>query len=328
MGVNDAIWQHLANHDGVITMAEACSRGSSRHSVARRVTSDEWVREAKGVYRGADHPKTLRARVRIAVASVGPTAVLSGPAAAWWLDLASAFPPTITVIARAKGRHRNARPGVAVTHRRLADTDVEASDELEVTSVALTVLDTAAEMGPQVVDNALLLDRVTVEQLAEAHARYPSRTGAGRTRLILGSLASGARSEAERVTVGIYRDHGITGWSANRMVEGHLVDFVFAESMVIIEIDGFAFHRDAATFQRDRTKRNKLIASGWTVLNFTWDDITRRPGDVAAQVRSATTDVADGRGGRTHRQPSPATTALPPGSPPLPRIGPVMRRRS
>ena len=54
-----------------------------------------------------------------------------------------------------------------------------------------------------------------------------------------------------------------------------------------VEIDGMAHHRDAEAFHHDRTRRNTLIALGWTVLNFTWPDLVERPGYVAVQVRRA-----------------------------------------
>ena len=62
---------------------------------------------------------------------------------------------------------------------------------------------------------------------------------------------------------------------------------MFRDARLIVEIDGFAFHRDAKTFQRDRTKRNALLTDGWRMLNFTWDDITRRPDATARQVLDA-----------------------------------------
>jgi len=40
---------------------------------------------------------------------------------------------------------------------------------------------------------------------------------------------------------------------------------------LIIEIDGRAFHTDAATFRADRLRGNALISAGWTILRFTWD---------------------------------------------------------
>ena len=57
--------------------------------------------------------------------------------------------------------------------------------------------------------------------------------------------------------------------------------------MVVIEVDGYAYHSRAA-FQTDRTKQNRLVMAGYTILRFTWADLTERPGAVLQAVRDAT----------------------------------------
>lgn len=278
---------HLSTHDGVITLAQARALGLSRHSVQRRLSAGTWVREAAGTFRTVDHPRTSRVRVRIAVASVGKSAVLIGSSAAWWHGITSAFPSKITIATQVKGRHAGASAGVLVTHRRLHEADVVVVDGLRVASAATALLDIAADGDTSTVDNALLTRRVTITELDDALSRYPRRRGAPEARRLFDALRSGARSEAERTATALFDAHGITGWTANTEVLGYLLDFVFREARLVVEIDGFAFHRDAKAFQRDRTKRNALLADGWRVLNFTWDDITRRPDATAHQILDA-----------------------------------------
>ena len=105
-------------------------------------------------------------------------------------------------------------------------------------------------------------------------------------------LESGARSAAERLAVTILRTAGIEGWVANHPTCGYEIDFAFLDRMVAVEIDGFAFHRDAETFQRDRTRRNALIAAGWTVLNYTWGDLRDRADYVATSISQALATAA------------------------------------
>ncbi|WHU48208.1 DUF559 domain-containing protein [Gordonia sp. L191] len=85
----------------------------------------------------------------------------------------------------------------------------------------------------------------------------------------------------------IFRAAGVSGWVANLPTCGYVIDFAFPEQKVAVDIDGFAYHRDAVAFQRDRTKRNALIRSGWQVLNYTWADLIDRPDQVAAEVAAA-----------------------------------------
>jgi very-short-patch-repair endonuclease len=41
-----------------------------------------------------------------------------------------------------------------------------------------------------------------------------------------------------------------------------------------------AYHADAETFQRDRTKQNRALAAGWRTVRFTWEDVVNDPGTV------------------------------------------------
>ena len=104
--------------------------------------------------------------------------------------------------------------------------------------------------------------------------------------------AAGTRSAAERLAVNLFREARIGGWVANAEIHDHagLVgygDIVFRAARVVVEIDGWAYHSDRERFQRDRTRQNRLVAAGWTVLRFTWDDLTTRTREVIAAVRAA-----------------------------------------
>lgn len=105
-------------------------------------------------------------------------------------------------------------------------------------------------------------------------------------------LESGARSAAERRAVTILDEAGIGGWVANHPSCGYEIDVAFIPQIVAVELDGFAFHRDAGAFQNDRTRRNALIAAGWTVLNFTWTDLSERAGYVASTIRQSLSAAA------------------------------------
>ena len=109
-------------------------------------------------------------------------------------------------------------------------------------------------------------------------------------RQILSQLDDGAAAQSERVLHQLLRKAGVTGWRANEPIwwNGELVgvaDIALPRLMLIIEIDGWAFHSDVDQFQRDRTRQNTLVAAGWTVLRFTWADLTQRPEHVIRAIR-------------------------------------------
>ena len=53
---------------------------------------------------------------------------------------------------------------------------------------------------------------------------------------------------------------------------------------MVIEIDGWAWHSDAARFRADRRRQNALVAAGWTVLRFTWQDVIGRPRQMVEEI--------------------------------------------
>jgi very-short-patch-repair endonuclease len=63
------------------------------------------------------------------------------------------------------------------------------------------------------------------------------------------------------------------------------LDTAFPAARVGIELDGFAYHGDRASFGRDRQRDVELAAMGWVVLRFTWSHVRRRPEWVIGQIR-------------------------------------------
>ena len=70
------------------------------------------------------------------------------------------------------------------------------------------MLDASETLGIGVIDSALLRRTVTIRSLEAAHARYPKRHGSPAVCRYLAALANGARSEAERMAVGIFTSVG------------------------------------------------------------------------------------------------------------------------
>lgn len=270
----------------MITLAQAAAHGVNRSAVQRRVTSGEWLRVGRGVYFVADRVVTPRARLRGTMFELGDLAVVAGPSAVWWHGI-TARAPTSPTVCLPRGRHGVRRADVRLVRRDLDPRDICRRDGVAVASVPMSVLDAAVEQGAAVLDNALLRRRVTLDDVIDVHTRYPRRHGAPRADTLIRACLGGARSEAERLAHRLLRSAGIAGWSANTDASGYDGDLIFDDRQLIVEIDGFAFHSGATDFQRDRTRQNALVANGWTVLRFTWADLTERPGYVIASIRHA-----------------------------------------
>ena len=63
------------------------------------------------------------------------------------------------------------------------------------------------------------------------------------------------------------------------------VDIAFPTQKVVVELDGWAYHRSRESFGRDRSRDVELAGLGWIVLRFTHADIERRPAWVVEQLR-------------------------------------------
>jgi very-short-patch-repair endonuclease len=276
----------IARQDGVLTLAQAAHHGLNRAAVQRRVTSGEWLRVGRGVYFVADRAVTARARLRGMVFELGDHAVVAGPTAVWWHGITPRAPST-TTICLPRGRHGIHRADVRLIRRDLDPADVCRRNGLAVTSIAMSVLDAAVEQGAAVLDNALLRRRVALDDVVDVHRRYPRRHGAPRADSLIRACLGGARSEAERIAHDLLRSAGITGWRPGVEIGGYEGDVVFDRQRLIVEVDGFAHHSGQREFQRDRTRQNTLVANGWTVLRFTWADLTERPDQVIASIRHA-----------------------------------------
>lgn len=126
-----------------------------------------------------------------------------------------------------------------------------------------------------------MLDRalqrwVDFEELYRAHCRNLGRAGSAATARLLCAARDRAASEAERKAMGLLRDAGLIGWVRGYRIGEFEVDLAFVGSRVAIEIDGWAWHSDVERFRHDRRRQNALVLAGWTVLRFTWHDLSRR----------------------------------------------------
>jgi hypothetical protein len=63
------------------------------------------------------------------------------------------------------------------------------------------------------------------------------------------------------------------------------VDFLWRDARLIVETDGYRFHRGRANFEHDRRRQTQLVAAGYEVLRFSWRQVIDEPRVVAATIR-------------------------------------------
>jgi very-short-patch-repair endonuclease len=275
---------------GLFTRAQAGGCGFSPYQVRRRLAAGAWRAVVPGVLADAslrDRPEVLDRAAQLAV----PGSVLAGPAAArvWGMPVPPLGP--VLIVDRRTAR----RPPETVMIRASLDPrDVQVVEGARVTSRARTVVDCLRLLPDaaalEFLDRALQQEWVRLDDLVAWIQANVGRHGTPRLVRLVRTASSGARSAAERVLALLMRRAGITGWTLNATIvdEDGVVgvgDAVFRAANIIIEIDGWAYHATAERFQADRARQNRLVRAGWTVLRFTWRDLTGRPGHVVATIR-------------------------------------------
>jgi very-short-patch-repair endonuclease len=73
----------------------------------------------------------------------------------------------------------------------------------------------------------------------------------------------------------------------NARVGPRLVDFLFREHRLAVEIDSWDYHRGSVAFEDDHQQELALRARGLTVLRYTGDQLEAAPEAVAADLRQA-----------------------------------------
>jgi very-short-patch-repair endonuclease len=64
------------------------------------------------------------------------------------------------------------------------------------------------------------------------------------------------------------------------------LDFLWRKSSLIVETDGFRYHRGRAAFEDDRARDLELRLLGYDVLRFTYRQLSGNPGGVARALCS------------------------------------------
>lgn len=282
----------MARQDGVITAAQARTAGMSTSAIDRRLRSGEWHRLRSGVFIRADRTRTAAVELRAAVYGSGAGALAWGPSAAWWHGLIERAPSQRWVTIPCARRVRSA-PGIMVRRRDLDWPDAATNRGLRVTDVPLTVLEAAVLVpnGSVLMDRALQRD-TTLPILQSVHERHAGRVGAVAAANLLRAATEGGASEAERMLQRLLRRAQINGWTPHVRSCGFEIDVAFPSQRIAIEVDGWAWHKDAERFKRDLERQNILVNAGWTVLRFTWHNLANEPDAVLDAIVVALTRAA------------------------------------
>jgi very-short-patch-repair endonuclease len=314
-------WWSLARAQaGVVTRQQLHRHGISEWTVSRMLAAQQLDRVAQGVFLARGAPLTYRARLWAATLGTGGVLSFATAADLWGITERRSerpahlpAPPLPHSQSQSQSRSLSLSTSreaihVVLPHSRrvypprwvrvhrvpLPSAHVSYRAELPITSIHWTVFDHMSTLS--VVDATRLADRalqrgwITSDQLDQRLREHPRRHGNRLLRALQAITADGAAAESERRLHQLLHAAGFRDWKPNYPVwfDGALVavvDLAIPSLRIAIEIDGMAYHVDPDRFQRDRSRQNDLVMLGWTVLRFTWADLTERPEEVIARIR-------------------------------------------
>jgi very-short-patch-repair endonuclease len=274
---------------GTVAARQLAALGFTRSAIHRLVKAGHLHRVLPGVY-AVGHPVlTWRGKLMAAVLWCGEAAVVSHLSAACLHDLLSSASPAVhvTVAARKMSRVRGVRVHQA---RTLHADDCVLIDGIPVTSVARTLLDLAETLPNRLeyaLDQAERMRRLDLTSIEQTIDRNPGRRGIKPLRAALkcfDPLAAETHEGIEREFLRFIRRYDLPVPKFNAPVGPYVVDALWEEQKLIVEVDSFEHHGGRLVFESDRTRDAYLQRAGYRVLRITHRRLKHEPAAVARDL--------------------------------------------
>lgn len=226
-----------------------------------------------------------------AVLAGGPEALLShrSGAALWGLR---PFGPGVIEVTVPPDGPRLRSGAVRSCRSAIAAGFASMVDGIPVTSVAWTLLDLAASVRPhelrRAVEESDRLELFDLRAVHEALAADPGRPGSPALLALLADMedhdVSRTRSDVEAALLQLCLDHGLPRPQVNHYDNGREADFRWPEHRLIVEVDGWRFHRSRRAFVTDRARDRAALKTGWRVARFPAVEVLRDQETVAEEL--------------------------------------------
>jgi len=276
---------------GVVAHRQLLDLGIEQEAIRSRREGGLLVPVFRGVYSVGHRRVEMESRWMGAVLACGPGAVLSHASAAHLLGLRRSR-GALEVLRRSGGaKHAGIRLHQT---RRLEPGETSTEKGIPVTSIERTVLDMAGRLDNRQLERLLVAadrsGRLRWPELGRLLRRRRGRRGAGRLRQVAAEVdprAVEALSGLEVDFLALCRRANIPPPSANVLVAGHLVDFLWPRERVVVETDSYVYHGDRPAFERDHQTDVDLVAAGYDVHRTTELMLATDPTPFLLNVRNA-----------------------------------------
>ncbi|HET7484082.1 MAG TPA: DUF559 domain-containing protein [Solirubrobacterales bacterium] len=276
---------------GVVAHWQLVDAGIGLGAIQRRTEGGFLICIYQGVYALGRRRLDQHGLWMAAVLASGPEAVLShGSAMALWGMRGWRGP--VEVLRRSGGAHAG-RPEIRVHQTRaLPGHHVTVERGIPVTTVERALLDMAGRLDVRQLERSLVAaDRsghVRWPDLQRLVARGRGKKGIARLRRVAMEVdprAVDARSPLEVDFLALCREAEIPLPQVNVFVGPYLVDFFWPAQRLVVETDGYTYHRDRLAFESDHERTVELTAAGYEVHRATRRMLTWNPDPFLNLVR-------------------------------------------
>ncbi len=270
-----------------MSRAQLLELGLSKGGIEWRLGNGSMVVRYPGVYALAPARYDPQALIAAAVLAGGPTAVASHASAAWlWGFVARLEPPLEISLPRGDRRPRH-----ILAHRcpSLQPRDVTRQRGVPTTTPARTALDIAPTLNKKQLTRLVndqvrsgYLKAATLRDLLERNPRHP---GTKLLRPFAENPTNPTNSPFEDDFLAFVQKYGLPQPEINFPFNGRKLDAFFPEHGVIVELDGWDFHKDHEAFEEDRERDADHLDHGLITVRITKPRFTAQPDHEAARLK-------------------------------------------
>ncbi|HTT30184.1 MAG TPA: type IV toxin-antitoxin system AbiEi family antitoxin domain-containing protein [Solirubrobacteraceae bacterium] len=292
-----AIAAVAARQNGNITRQQLYGLGLDDNAIAYRIRVGRLYRVFRGVYSVGRPAITPHQRAAAAVLACGPGAALSQGSAmtlwGYWRHWDTPFEVTVVGDRRTRGIHVHR----STTLRR---PDITTQLGIRVTTPARTLIDMTPRLKDKAlkrnVNNALNSRWLTEDQLADTLARHPNAPGTKRIAKLIGLPGTPTRSGWEDEFPAFCAKYGLPAPVMGQPFHGYILDALFVEDGVIVELDSWRFHKGKPAFETDRERDADTLAHGLVTVRITEERLEERPEREAKRLHAILWRRRAGRG--------------------------------
>lgn len=281
------VWELMRRQFGNVSRRQLLALGLSSGGVQARLRNGTLVTRHDGIYCQAPARRDPEARIAAAVLAGGSDAVASHATAAWLWGFLPRWEPPPEISLPTGDR----RPRHVLIHRcpSLRPGDVTRQRGLSTTTPARTALDIAPRLTrkqlTRLVNDARHDGHLRRASLQDVVDRNPLHPGTKLLTPFIDSPQNPTNSSFEDDFLAFVDKYGLPRPEVNFPFNGRRLDAFFPEHGVIVECDGWEFHKSREAFEEDRERDADHLDNGLITVRLTKTRFDAMPDREAARLK-------------------------------------------